>query len=192
MGKTKKQWKKCYKKVNKAKKKLEKEKKEWMRNLEKMNPDLDARLKESEDGFKLPNLSKPVNQKEEKEFIAEVEDTMKWYDALLEDKISSLQYGLTLPKVKSYYEIKEENEREIEESDEEKRTQYIKDIVKAYEKGRVIVDTNLKLGESFDINKVFATLEKKNRAFFKCDNSSDMKKFLFPMNYWAIRFSGML
>ena len=65
-------------------------------------------------------------------------------------------------------------------------------ILKEFEKGRVIVDVNLRLGESFDINKAFTTLEKKNQAFFQCDNRSDMKKILFPMNYWIFRFSGML
>jgi len=68
----------------------------------------------------------------------------------------------------------------------------LKEILKAYEKGRVIVDVNLKLGESFDINNVFTTLEKKNQAFFQCDNRSYLTKFLFPMNYWIFRSSGML
>ena len=68
----------------------------------------------------------------------------------------------------------------------------LKEILKENEKGRVIVDVNLKLGESFDINNVFTTLEKNNQAFFECDNRSDLTKFLFPMNYWIFRFSGTL
>jgi len=59
-------------------------------------------------------------------------------------------------------------------------------------KGRVIVDVNLKLGESFDINKVFTVPEKKNQAFFQCDNRSDLTKFLFLMKHWIFRFSGTL
>jgi len=152
-----------------SKKKLEQEKEEWMKKLKEISPDLADKVKDLEDGFKRLNLNSAENELEEKDFITYDEDKMKWYDALLEDKILSLQCGLQLPNVKSW-----------------------DGNVKDFEKGRVTVDVNLKLGESFDINKIFTTLEKKNQAFFKCDNVSDMTKFLFPMQYWAVRFSGML
>jgi len=175
-----------------SKKKLEQEKEEWMKKLEEISPDLAEKVKDLEVGFKRLNLNNPENEKEEKDFNAHDEEKKKWYDALLEDKISSLQSGLAFPKVKSIEEVVEEYEKERKKYEKERKKKVSIEIVKEFEKGRITADVHLKLGESFDINNVFTTFEKKNQAFFKCDDRSHMTKFLFPMSYWAIRFSGML
>jgi len=155
-----------YQESEESKMKLEEEKKVWMKKLEKSNPDLAVEMKALEDNFKLLNLDTRENEIEESDFNTSDKAKLEWFDELIEDKISTLQCGLTLPKI-----------------------QPAEKGVKAYEKNRKILEVHQTLDGKFDINKIFETMEKKEQVLFQYD---DMKKFLLPQEYWIVRFLGEL